>query len=90
MEASAPVAQLVSSAHARLHGDRPPVLGVPYGSDQRLLTGGGIPTVLYGPGDVRHAHAPDESVPVDELVRVTRTLVLLIATACGVAQRRTS
>lgn len=90
VEASAPVAQLVSSAHARLHGSRPPVLGVPYGSDQRLLTGGGIPTVLYGPGDVRHAHAPDESVPVDELVRVTRTLVLLIATACGVAQRSTT
>ena len=90
VEPSAPVVQLVSSAHARLHGSRPEVHGVPYGSDQRLLTGGGIPTVLYGPGDVRHAHAPDESVPVDELVRVTRTLVLLIATACGVAQRRTT
>ena len=61
------------------------VTAVPYGSDQRLLTGlGGIPTVLYGPGDVRHAHSPDERVPVDELVRVTQTLVLLVATACGV------
>ena len=83
--ADAPVAQLVASTHARLHGQRPQVKGVPYGSDQRLLTGiGGVPTVLYGPGDVRHAHAPDESVPVAELVQVTRTLVLLVATACGV------
>ena len=80
-----PVARLVSGVHARLHGARPEVHGVPYGSDQRLLTGlGGVPTVLYGPGDVRFAHAPDESVPVDELVQVTRTLVLLVATACGV------
>ena len=85
VEPEDPVVGLVSAAHARLHGSRPAVHGVPYGSDQRLLTGlGGVPTVLYGPGDVRHAHAPDESVPVEELVRVTRTLVLLVATACGV------
>ena len=86
VETDAPVAALVSDAHARLHGNRPPVHGVPYGSDLRLMTGiGGVPTVHYGPGDVRHAHAPDESVPVDELVQVTRTLVLVVATACGVA-----
>jgi acetylornithine deacetylase len=60
------------------------VHGVPYGSDQRLLVGlGGVPTVLYGPGDVRKAHAPDESVPVAELVDVTRTLIRLIAATCG-------
>jgi acetylornithine deacetylase len=81
----APVARLVSDSHTRLHGTRPAVHGAPYGSDLRLLTGlGGIPTVHYGPGDVRHAHAPDESVPVDELVQVTQTLVLLVAQACGV------
>ena len=90
VETGSAVAQLVSTSHARLHGTRPAVHGVPYGSDQRLLTAGGIPTVLYGPGDVRHAHAPDESVPVDELVRVTQTLVLLIATTCGVVGRRTA
>ena len=82
----APVVQAVSAAHYRLHGGRPAVHGVPYGSDLRLLTGlGGVPTVHYGPGDVRHAHAPDESVPVDELVAVTRTLVLLVASVAGVA-----
>ena len=69
----------------RLHGSLPEVHGVPYGSDLRLMTGlGGVPTVHYGPGDVRHAHAPDERVPVDELVRVTQTLVLLVAQVCGV------
>jgi len=85
VEAHAPVVQAVSSAHARLHGARPPVRGVPYGSDLRLLTGiGGVPTVHYGPGDVAHAHAPDESVPVAELVAVTQTLVLLVASTAGV------
>lgn len=82
---SSPVARLVGDTHARLHGARPDVLGVPYGSDQRLLTGiGGVPTVLYGPGAAAQAHTADEYVPVDELVRVTQTLVLLVASACGV------
>ena len=84
VEQDALVTRLLTGAHTRVHGARPAVLGAPYGSDQRLLTGlGGIPTVLYGPGDVRKAHAPDESVPVAELVDVTRTLVHLIATTCG-------
>ena len=60
--------------------------GAPYGSDLRLLTAAGVPTVHYGPGDVRKAHAPDESVPVAELVDVTRTLVLLVARVCGVSR----
>ncbi|MCU1691224.1 MAG: putative amidohydrolase/peptidase/deacetylase, partial [Frankiales bacterium] len=85
VDADSRVARLVSDTHARLHGVRPAVFGAPYGSDQRLLTGlGGVPAVHYGPGDVRKAHGPDESVPVQEMVDVTRTLVLLLATACGV------
>lgn len=76
------------AAHAAEHGGAPAVKGVPYGSDQRLLTGiGGVPTVLYGPGDVRHAHAPDEFVPVTELLQVTRTFVRLAAAVCGTRAR---
>ncbi len=87
VQPGASVTRLVTAAHTQVHGAAPAVLGAPYGSDQRLLTGiGGVPTVLYGPGDVRQAHAPDESVPVGELVDVTRTLVQLIATACGPGQ----
>lgn len=56
----------------------------PYGSDLRLYAGvGGIPTLHYGPGDVRYAHAPREQVDVDELVRTTRTLAVLAARRCG-------
>ncbi len=84
VEPDAAVTRLVSAAHTWVHATAPAVLGAPYGSDQRLLTGvGGVPTVLYGPGDVRQAHAPDESVQVCELVDVTRTLVQLVAAACG-------
>ena len=86
LAAGSPLLELVAGAHSRLHGNVPQVHGVPYGSDLRLLTElGGIPTLHYGPGDVRMAHAPDESVPVAELVTVTQTLVLLAAQVCGVS-----
>ncbi len=41
-----------------------------------------IPTLHYGPGDVRLAHGPDESVPVAELVTVTEALVLTLLRTC--------
>lgn len=56
----------------------------PYGSDLRLYTGiGGIPTLHYGPGDVRFAHAPREQVAIEELLRSARSLALLAARRCG-------
>ena len=58
-----------------------------YGSDLRLYTGiGGVPTLHYGPGDFRLAHAPMERVELDELVQVTRALVVLALRRCGVRQ----
>lgn len=79
-----PLVSLVSGAHRRVTGRNPAVHGAPWGSDIRLLTDlAGVPAVHYGPGDQRKAHGPDESVPVTELVTVTRSLVMLIARACG-------
>jgi acetylornithine deacetylase len=60
------------------------VYGAPYGSDLRLLTGlAGIPTLQYGPGDARLAHARDESVPLAEVVTAARTLALVALDVCG-------
>jgi acetylornithine deacetylase len=69
----------------RLTENRGATLGAaPYGSDLRLYTGiGGIPTLHYGPGDVRLAHGPREQVDIDELVRTTRSLAVLAARRCG-------
>jgi acetylornithine deacetylase len=86
LDADHALVSLVSGAHRRVTGRNPAVSGAPWGSDIRLLTGlAGVPAVHYGPGDVRKAHGPDESVPVTELVTVTRSLVILIARACGAA-----
>lgn len=86
----APVARLIASSHAALHGGELPVEGWSSGSDLRLLTGSGVPAVHYGPGDLALAHGSYESVPVSDLVTVTQTLVLAIATACGTAGQTTA
>lgn len=75
---------LVAAAHADVTGGPAPrERGAPYGSDLRLYAGAGIPTLHYGPGDVRLAHGPDEAVEVDEVVRVVQTLVLTALRTCG-------
>ncbi len=79
-----PLAGVVAGAHADVTGGPAPrERGVPYGSDLRLYAGGGIPTLHYGPGDVRLAHGPEEAVEVDEVVRVVETLVLTALRTCG-------
>lgn len=57
--------------------------GMPYGCDMGLTTlVGGIPTVVFGPGDVRYAHKPNEQVPIDDLVDCARALALTIVRFC--------
>jgi acetylornithine deacetylase len=79
-----PLINMVSDIHQSLNGNVPALYGAPYGSDLRLMVGlGNIPTLHYGPGSVRHAHAPNEFVPVAELETVTRTLIVSILEFCG-------
>ncbi|MGI5270536.1 ArgE/DapE family deacylase [Nonomuraea sp. CA-218870] len=55
----------------------------PYGSDLRLYAGGGIPTLHYGPGDVRFAHAPREQVALKEFLDTIRALAVLTVRRCA-------
>ncbi|MBN6052793.1 ArgE/DapE family deacylase [Nonomuraea sp. RK-328] len=74
----------VNRAVADVSGAWPREAAAPYGSDLRLYTAGGIPSLHYGPGDVRFAHAPREQVELAELREVTRALALLAVRLCGV------
>ncbi|MPY32964.1 ArgE/DapE family deacylase [Streptomyces adustus] len=72
-----PLAAQVGRAHADITGGRPPrEQGAPYGSDLRLYAGHGIPTLQYGPGEVRWAHGPQEQVCLADVLTVTRALIL--------------
>ena len=82
-----PIVSAVSGAAAAVCGAAPVVQGVTYGADMRLLVNvGRIPTVMFGPGDVRVAHMPDEYVPIADLEAVARTLVVTALRFCGVEE----
>ena len=79
-----PIATTVAGALGKVAGGAAKLEGMPYGADMRLLVNvGGTPTVMFGPGDVRVSHRPDEFVPIADLVTVTRTLALTALRFCG-------
>lgn len=72
-----PLVRLCGEAIRDLTGTEPEIEGAPYGSDLRLLvTMGGIPTLLFGPGDVRVAHMPDEHVSSAQVILAARAYIL--------------
>jgi acetylornithine deacetylase len=91
LDAAHPLVDEVMGAIRHTEHREARLAGAPYGSDLRLYAGmGGIPTLHYGPGDVRYAHAPREQVQIDELIATTRTLAVLAARRCGAHLQITS
>lgn len=82
-----PVVTTVSDAMFDVTGTRPATGGMRFGADMRLLVNqGGIPTVLFGPGDVREAHRPDESIEAASLARAAGILAVTALRFCGARQ----
>jgi acetylornithine deacetylase len=53
---------------------------VPYGTDASTLALAGVPSVVFGPGDIACAHTCDEWVPLNEVEQAAEILYQL---ACG-------
>jgi acetylornithine deacetylase len=79
-----PVAATTLGAMAAL-GLAPAVASRTTFFDGPTFTRAGIPTIAFGPGDIALAHAVDESVPVDELVRAAQVIAVAAMRFCGVA-----
>jgi acetylornithine deacetylase len=75
-----PAFRALREAHADEFGVAPELEGAPYGSDMRLLVHeADTPTLLYGPGDIRNAHATDEWIAVDEVAQAARVVTAAAA-----------
>jgi acetylornithine deacetylase len=72
-----PLLVAVQSACTDAAGWTPRSTGAPYGSDLRLYTNAGIPTLQLGPGEVAAAHSADEFVPLSDLVDCARAYAVL-------------
>jgi len=65
----------------RVTGQRPPLVGAPYGADMHLLVNvAGIPTVMYGPGSVLVAHSANEHVDLVDVATCAEVLANWIRT----------
>jgi acetylornithine deacetylase len=73
----------VAAAVQAAGGDRPELVGAPYGSDLRQYAGAGVPTVQFGPGSIQDGHSVDEHVAIDEVVRCAETYAALLVSRCG-------
>lgn len=74
---------------ARLGGAIDSVVGrhrvraVPYGTDASTLAGGGIPSVVFGPGDIAQAHTKDEWIDLAQLEPAAEILFRFAACAAS-------
>ena len=57
-------------------GLSPDPTGFSMATDGRFFARQGVPTIIYGPGDPRLAHVPDEWIGIDELLQATRAYAL--------------
>lgn len=63
------------SATLHSHGLQDEGIGVSYGSDASKIADVGIESVVFGPGDIAHAHGPEERVVLEDV----RTAAQVIA-----------
>lgn len=64
-------------------GLSPDLTGFSMATDGRFFAAAGYPTIIYGPGDPRLAHVPDEWIGVDEVLDATRAYALAALALIG-------
>jgi succinyl-diaminopimelate desuccinylase len=71
-----PLVETLARNLREIEGKQPEIWGPPYGCDMRnFVYDAGIPTVIFGSGDFRVCHKPDEFVPVDDLLTCARIIL---------------
>jgi acetylornithine deacetylase len=54
------------------------VIAVPFGTDASTIAEAGIPSVVFGPGDIAQAHTKDEWIELDQMAKAEEILYRLI------------
>ena len=81
--ASHPAVRAFRAAAEEVLGPRP-VEGWNASCDARLFfLRGGMPTVVFGAGDLGRAHATDEEIDMPDIIRAAEVLVRFLARWCG-------
>lgn len=74
----------LAANHRNMLGREAGFEAVTYGSDMRIFCNyAGIPTVLYGPGDVSLAHTVNEHVVIEEVMEAVFSIAGMLVSWCG-------
>ena len=76
------LAQAMLAANGYL-GFSTELTGFSMATDGRHFAASGIPTIIYGPGDPKLAHVPDEWVGIDEVLDATKAYALAALALLG-------
>jgi len=72
-----PVVRRLADSARQVLGRRPACTGINGYCEVELLCAEGIPALVFGPGDIHTAHAPDERVKIQEVIDAARIYALL-------------
>ena len=78
-----PLVQETAGAVAEVTGGRPTIRGATYYTDGGMWVERGIPMVIFGPGDDKLAHQPNERVPTGQVVQATRGYIAVLERLLG-------
>jgi len=84
LPADEPIVRSICQAHEKMTGEEPTLVVTPYGGDGMYLYGAGIPSITFGPGDVRDAHFGEESVELSQVLSAAEILASTVIDYCGV------
>ncbi|WP_416151188.1 acetylornithine deacetylase [Salipaludibacillus sp. HK11] len=76
------IVQTLKSAHTNVLKTGPQVSMSPTVTDGGWLGNAGIPTIIYGPGDLHNAHGINESVSIPQLIDFTKVMMTFIYEWC--------
>ncbi len=85
LAADSPGLVVLGAAHRSVREEEPRPAMWPSVSDAGWLAHAGIPTIIYGPGELEEAHTTNESIAVGELVDAARVFARLLVEWCGIA-----
>ena len=77
----------MAGAARDLRGKDVKLTGYMQGSDARFYAEDGIPIVIFGPGDPKYGHAPNEHISVAELVEAAQICALTAMRALGLGDQ---
>jgi len=78
-----PLTQTLARAVSYVTGQMPDLHGWAAYTDGALLQEAGIPTVIFGPGDLRLAHSDDEHILLSDVITAAEVYTTFALMACS-------